>query len=133
MTMGRLRPFPCARSKVPPAFETFLTEPAFNMSDCTFTSDGSLIGSVEKFYFQSVLRTTLTDRGGLLLMFDDKPETCIEFASECYEKVRSGGPYQLVSTEAKTGGGTDFLYKTDLLMVSRQSLLSSPDTSSHRS
>jgi hypothetical protein len=82
--------WPVVLEGVPEAFASFLTEPAFSMSDCTFCiwrepSDehwqhGAIVFPV----------TDADDPDGsaeLLCMFDGKPETYVDFATEYYEKA----------------------------------------------
>ena len=75
---------------VPEAFASFLTEPAFSMGDCTFCIWRE--PSDEHWRHGPIVfpDTDADDPDGseeLLCMFDGKPETYVDFASEYYEKV----------------------------------------------
>jgi hypothetical protein len=82
--------WPGVLESVPAAFTSFLIEPAFSMGDCTFCIWRE---HNEAHWQRGAVAFPACDSGdpdgseGLLWMFDGKPETYIEFASEYYEKA----------------------------------------------
>lgn len=80
--------WPGVLDHVPPTFASFLAEPAFSMGNCTFCiwkkSDDEL------WHRGPISFPASNDPDGseqLLWMFDGKPETYAEFASEYFEKT----------------------------------------------
>jgi hypothetical protein len=75
---------------VPAVFASFLAEPAFSMGDCTFciwrepSDEHWQHGQIA---FPEGDADDPDGSGGLLWMFDCKPETYVDFAAEYYEKT----------------------------------------------
>ena len=83
--------WPGVLDDVPEGFASFLTEPAFKMGDCTFCIWREL--NDEQLKHSSVVfpDTNVNDPDGakeLLCVFDGKPETYVDFASEYHENLQ---------------------------------------------
>jgi len=82
--------WPGVLDDVPEAFSSFLAEPAFSMGDCTFciwrepSDEHWRRGPV---VFPETECDDPDGSEGLLGMFDGKPETYVDFASEYYEQA----------------------------------------------
>ena len=80
--------WPGVLDHVPETFASFLSEPAFSMGDCTFCiwrERGD-----QRWRCGPVVFPEGADpdgSGGLLWMFDGRPETYVDFASEYFEKT----------------------------------------------
>lgn len=83
--------WPGVLEHVPGAFASFLAEPAFSMGDCTFCIWRE--PDDEHWHCGSIAFPEADDPDGsegLLWMFDGKPETYVDFASEYFEKTPEG-------------------------------------------
>ena len=81
---------PGVLESVPAAFASFLTEPAFSIGNCTFCiwrEPEDELWQRGPIVFPEGNSADPDGSEGLMWMFDGKPETYIEFASDYYEKA----------------------------------------------